>query len=218
MCVFEVSLRYTVSECLFAFPAQRISISNPCVVTCEPLADAIEYQLSNDSSSLSPSLSFCNDPDFSDVTINNCAFCYGLIPEQLFLANSKHLIRYLFYIRAHLLTQCRSVASPPCRMPAASNTRHSVLPRRPNNLQRITDSRALASFERIIVFRRSTWLEISHRHRSACSWRHPHSFRRMLLLLRLYSPETEPNGAGRTDEPTTRQLGRSCPVYGRTSV
>jgi hypothetical protein len=85
-----VSLRYTVSECLFAYPEQRISISNPCVVTCEPLSDAIGYLLSNDSSTYNPSLSFCNAGQFDDTTINNCAFCYGLIPQQLFLANSKH--------------------------------------------------------------------------------------------------------------------------------
>lgn len=83
------NMRYTVSECLFAVPEQRISISNPCVVTCEPLAQAIEFQLSNDSSTFNPSLSFCNAAQFDDTTINNCAFCYGLIPEQLFLANSE---------------------------------------------------------------------------------------------------------------------------------
>ena len=87
MCVHTVNLRYTVSECLFAFPEQRISISNPCVVTCEPLADAIGYLLSNDSSTFNPSLSFCTAAEFDDTTINNCAFCYGLIPQQLFMAN-----------------------------------------------------------------------------------------------------------------------------------
>jgi hypothetical protein len=86
-----VNLRYTVSECLFANPEQRISISNPCVVTCEPLADAIGYLLSNDSSTYNPSLGWCNAARFDDTTINNCAFCYGLIPEQLFMANSKQI-------------------------------------------------------------------------------------------------------------------------------
>lgn len=86
-----VSLRYTVSECLFSFPEQRISISNPCVVTCEPLSQAIGHLLSNDSSTFDPSLSFCSAGRFDDTTLNNCAFCYGLIPEQLFLANSKHV-------------------------------------------------------------------------------------------------------------------------------
>lgn len=91
ICLPIVNLRYTVSECLFARPEQRISISNPCVVTCEPLADAIGYSLSNDSSNYNPSLGWCNAGQFDDTTINNCAFCYGLIPQQLFLANSKHI-------------------------------------------------------------------------------------------------------------------------------
>jgi hypothetical protein len=110
ICLPTVNLRYTVSECLFATPEQRISISNPCVVTCEPIADAIGYLLSNDSSSNNPSLGWCNAGQFDDTTINNCAFCYGLIPQQLFLANSKHIGGIIKTHIADLIIQCSNLS------------------------------------------------------------------------------------------------------------
>ena len=80
-------LRYTLSSCMFGVPEERVSISSPCQVSCQPLNNSISYQLTNDSSIASPGTDFCSAAQFDDTTINICAFCYSLIPQQLFLAN-----------------------------------------------------------------------------------------------------------------------------------
>ena len=80
-------MRYTLSECMFAVPQQRVSISSPCQVTCAPLQDAVASGISNDTSNVTPDLSYCNAGVFDDTDINACAFCYGFIPQQLFMAN-----------------------------------------------------------------------------------------------------------------------------------
>ena len=81
------NLRYTLSSCMFGVPEERVSISSPCQVTCAPLNASIGYHLTNDSKRGDPSTRFCTASRFDDATINNCAFCYSLIPQQLFTAN-----------------------------------------------------------------------------------------------------------------------------------
>lgn len=81
------NMRYTLSECMFAVPEQKVSISSPCQVTCQPLQDAVASGISIDTSGVTPDLSYCNARPFDDQDINACAFCYGFIPQQLYLAN-----------------------------------------------------------------------------------------------------------------------------------
>lgn len=82
-----VALRYTLSSCMFGFPTERVSISSPCQVTCQPLNVSVGHGISNDTRDADPGLDFCNAGQFDDITINNCAFCYSFIPQQLFIAN-----------------------------------------------------------------------------------------------------------------------------------
>lgn len=76
---------------MFAFPHEVVSISSPCQVTCAPLSASIGFGFSQQDNSTTalPGLDFCTEAPFGDTTINNCAFCYGFIPQQLFLANCK---------------------------------------------------------------------------------------------------------------------------------
>lgn len=83
------ALRYTLSSCMFGVPVERVSISSPCQVTCQPLNESVSYQINNDTNNADPGLDFCNAGPFGDLQINNCAFCYSLIPQQLFVANCK---------------------------------------------------------------------------------------------------------------------------------
>lgn len=84
------NLRYTLSECMFAYPAEIVSISSPCQVTCQPLSGSIAYGIGNNVATATentvPNLDYCNG--FGGAfKINNCSFCYSYIPQQLFMAN-----------------------------------------------------------------------------------------------------------------------------------
>ncbi|KIV94195.1 hypothetical protein PV10_01984 [Exophiala mesophila] len=82
-----IALRYTLAGCMFAIPRPYISISSPCQVSCQPLNDSIGYQITEDDSHLEPTDDFCRAGIFPSKVIDSCAFCYSLIPQQLFLAN-----------------------------------------------------------------------------------------------------------------------------------
>lgn len=86
-----VNLRYTLSECMFGYPAQIVSISSPCQVLCQPLSNSIGYgigpDVQNATDGVAPRLDFCNNGFGGFNVINNCSFCYTFIPQQLFLSN-----------------------------------------------------------------------------------------------------------------------------------
>ena len=125
-----VALRYTLSSCMFGIPEERVSISSPCQVTCTPLNVSIGYQLSNDTSGINPNLGFCTAAQFDDSTINNCAFCYSFIPQQLFLANCKHSER----ISLRELTKS-SPTSIAHYLPRPTNKWTTILPQCPYHIQ-----------------------------------------------------------------------------------
>jgi len=79
------NLRYAVSECMFGFPAQIISPSSPCQVSCQPLSPGVTMGLQSNASSTD--LSFCNAGNFTDGLISQCVFCYGLLDQQKYIAN-----------------------------------------------------------------------------------------------------------------------------------
>ncbi|KAK5091347.1 hypothetical protein LTR05_001530 [Lithohypha guttulata] len=85
------NLRYTLSECMFAYPAEIVSISSPCQVTCAPLMNATTFGIGPDVRTATdetvPNLEFCNQGFGGDHRINNCSFCYSYIPQQLFIGN-----------------------------------------------------------------------------------------------------------------------------------
>lgn len=75
---------------MFAYPAEIVSISSPCQVTCQPLQPAVSYEIGSDletaTDNVVPNFDYCNQ-NFGDNKINNCSFCYTYIPQQLFLGN-----------------------------------------------------------------------------------------------------------------------------------
>jgi len=86
-----VNLRYTLSECMFAYPAEIVSVSSPCQILCQPLSVAVGHgigrNVQNATEGIVPNLDFCNDGFGPYDAINNCSFCYSFVPQQLFLAN-----------------------------------------------------------------------------------------------------------------------------------
>lgn len=85
------NLRYTLSECMFAYPEEIVSISSPCQVTCAPLKNATTFEIGSDQTTAVantvPDFDFCQQGYFRDNIVNNCSFCYSFVPQQLFLAN-----------------------------------------------------------------------------------------------------------------------------------
>lgn len=79
------NMRYTLSSCMYGFPAQKESLSSPCQVTCAPLSNAIESGLGTNATTAD--LGFCTTAGFSTYNIQNCVFCYGLMDQQKYLAN-----------------------------------------------------------------------------------------------------------------------------------
>ncbi|RMD40465.1 hypothetical protein DV735_g4651, partial [Chaetothyriales sp. CBS 134920] len=77
-----LALRFSLSSCMFGIPDERVSLSSPCQVTCTPLNSSISYNLAQEPSAASARLDYCTVGQFDDTTINNCAFCYSLIPQQ----------------------------------------------------------------------------------------------------------------------------------------
>ncbi|RMZ88523.1 hypothetical protein DV736_g4240, partial [Chaetothyriales sp. CBS 134916] len=82
-----LALRFTLSSCMFGIPDERVSLSSPCQVTCTPLNASIGYNLTRTPAYTDARLDFCTASIFDDTTINNCAFCYSMISQQLFVAN-----------------------------------------------------------------------------------------------------------------------------------
>ncbi|RMZ75743.1 hypothetical protein DV737_g5154, partial [Chaetothyriales sp. CBS 132003] len=82
-----LALRFTLSSCMFGIPDERVSLSSPCQVTCTPLNESIGHGLTKSPAYTDARLDYCTVGQFDDTTINNCAFCYSLIPQQLFVAN-----------------------------------------------------------------------------------------------------------------------------------
>lgn len=76
---------------MFAYPAEIVSISSPCQVTCAPLENATTYEIGQNVATATdntvPNLDFCNQGFGPDTKINNCSFCYSFVPQQLFMAN-----------------------------------------------------------------------------------------------------------------------------------
>lgn len=76
---------------MFAYPAEIVSISSPCQVSCQPLSGGITYGIGTDketaANDIVPNLDFCQHGFGGDNKINNCTFCYSYVPQQLFLGN-----------------------------------------------------------------------------------------------------------------------------------
>lgn len=84
MC-FADNLRFTLTSCLFGYPEQVVNMSSPCVVSCQPLDSALEYDIKAPSA-----LSFntwCGTSSFADNVIDQCEFCYNLTTNQVYMAN-----------------------------------------------------------------------------------------------------------------------------------
>ncbi|GFF29014.1 mediator of RNA polymerase II transcription subunit 8 [Aspergillus udagawae] len=83
------NLRYAFSSCVYGFPEQVANISSPCVVSCQPLSSALDYDL-DDPSGINFD-TWCGASSFADNLISQCEFCYNLTSNmtdsQVYLAN-----------------------------------------------------------------------------------------------------------------------------------
>jgi hypothetical protein len=181
---------------MFGIPEERVSISSPCQVTCAPLNASIGYRLTNNSENADPSQDFCTASRFDDPTINNCAFCYSLIDEQLFTANCA--------LHPHPLCpntdKTSSPPSPPHPLPRPSHKRRPLLPRRTHHLQRNPDSRPRRPRRRLRRRTRSTRHGPGGRNRPPPRRRRPHHRLRLLGLFPLHPSQETTYGFLWSDE------------------
>ncbi|KAL2013298.1 hypothetical protein VTN00DRAFT_823 [Thermoascus crustaceus] len=86
------NLRYAFSTCVYGYPGSQGNTSTPCLVSCQPMFSAIEYDLQSPNSVIFDT--FCGVPSFADNLIDMCEFCYSLTSTQRFLANFLQAVRY----------------------------------------------------------------------------------------------------------------------------
>lgn len=95
------NLRYAFSSCVYGFPEQVANISSPCVVSCQSLSSALEYDL-DDPSGVNFD-TWCGTSSFADNVISQCEFCYNLTSNmtdsQVYLANFLEALRYNCHFR-----------------------------------------------------------------------------------------------------------------------
>jgi hypothetical protein len=170
---------------MFGYPTERVSISSPCQVTCQPLNVSVGYGISNDTNDADPGLDFCTAARFDDKTINNCAFCYSFIPQQLFIANCTYTM-----VKYHKSSANRnSHASLAYRVSTTSSRWPGVFPRCGRHLQRNSDSRSLSAVPEQRR-RRTSRFSIGSSHLTAYSGRHTYPRIRLLGMLDLYQKAT----------------------------
>ena len=79
------NLRYAFSACVYGYPAGVDSVSSQCLVSCQGLDSAIEFDL------LTPNdinlRAWCSTSTFADNQIETCEFCYNLTETQVLMAN-----------------------------------------------------------------------------------------------------------------------------------
>ncbi|GIJ82243.1 hypothetical protein Asppvi_000749 [Aspergillus pseudoviridinutans] len=95
------NLRYAFSSCVYGFPEQVANISSPCVVSCQPLSSALEYDLDHPNGVNFDT--WCGASSFADNLISQCEFCYNLTSNmtdsQVYLANFLEALRYNCHFR-----------------------------------------------------------------------------------------------------------------------
>lgn len=79
------NLRFALTSCIFGYPVQVVNISSPCVVACQPLEPALQYELKNPSALNIDA--FCSTSHFADNLVDECKLCYNRTTNQAFLAN-----------------------------------------------------------------------------------------------------------------------------------
>ncbi|PYH36307.1 uncharacterized protein BO87DRAFT_453278 [Aspergillus neoniger CBS 115656] len=86
------NLRYAFSACVYGYPAGVDSVSSQCLVSCQGLDSAIEFDL------LTPNdinlRAWCSTSTFADNQIETCEFCYNLTETQVLMANFIEALRY----------------------------------------------------------------------------------------------------------------------------
>ena len=86
-CEVAVSIRYTLSWCLFGFPGSgAVDAVSPCHESCSTLSKGLEKNILN--SSASTSYDYCEDLK-STADVDSCAICYSQIKNQKYLSNCK---------------------------------------------------------------------------------------------------------------------------------
>lgn len=93
--ILQDNLRYAFSTCVYGYPGSQGNTSTPCLVSCQPMFSAIEYDLQSPNSVTFDT--FCGVPSFADNLIDMCEFCYSLTSTQRFLANCSSTLRYTLF-------------------------------------------------------------------------------------------------------------------------
>lgn len=95
--MLQDNLRYAFSTCVYGFPASVGNTSTPCLVSCQPMSTAIEFDLQAPTSVSFDA--FCGVSSFTDNLIDQCEFCYSLTSDQLYLANCQCSLCYTFHLQ-----------------------------------------------------------------------------------------------------------------------
>ncbi|EAW10305.1 uncharacterized protein ACLA_047740 [Aspergillus clavatus NRRL 1] len=95
------NLRYAFSSCVYGYPEQVTNNSSPCVVSCQPLDSALEFDLVDPSGVNFDT--WCSASSFADNLISQCEFCYNLTgngtDSQVYLSNFLEAARYNCHFR-----------------------------------------------------------------------------------------------------------------------
>jgi len=123
------NMRYALDECLYSYPknlSQDPLPWNQCSTPCSPISSALETHL--DSPNSSSTFDFCQSGVFLNQ-VQNCASCYRIIPDQLYLSNCT--IKFFDLTSTYLIVD--SPQHPRIRMSkstiAYSPISHQTLPR-----------------------------------------------------------------------------------------
>lgn len=129
------NLRFTLTSCLFGYPQQVVNMSSPCVVSCQDLDSALEYDVTTPST-----LNFntwCSASSFADNVIDQCEFCYNLTTNQIFMANCSSHFPFLT-LRVQTPTNKKPTQSS---RPSASTATSALQPGPPSQSARDEYSR-----------------------------------------------------------------------------
>ncbi|MCJ1453438.1 hypothetical protein MMC28_003785 [Mycoblastus sanguinarius] len=85
-------MRYTLDWCLYDFPQDAgQTASNQCTSSCAEISNSLETNILQ--SNASTTYDYCQDPKFLS-NVNDCASCYKIIPNQLYLSNFLNTLQY----------------------------------------------------------------------------------------------------------------------------
>ncbi|MCJ1303390.1 hypothetical protein MMC08_006199 [Hypocenomyce scalaris] len=124
-------MRYAVDWCIFGFPTANDQVlSNPCIVTCDYVANTLETNI------ITPNISspygYCQGGPAFLSNLSSCAYCESLVPNRFYLSN------FLNTLKAACQSQPSSSTAfpispvqiftlhPPASYPTTTSTTHGL--------------------------------------------------------------------------------------------